>query len=51
VSRRAPEVDPLELGKEALNLLDRMHLQGPYQLAVRERVGELVRQLAWGPDS
>jgi hypothetical protein len=45
----SPEIDPLELGKEALHLLDRMHLQGAYQLAVREQVGELVRQLAWGP--
>jgi hypothetical protein len=46
----SPEVDPLELGREALQLLGRMHLQGPYQLAVREQVGELVRQLAWGPE-
>jgi hypothetical protein len=45
----SPEVDPLELGKEALHLLDRMRLAGPYQLAARERVGEFVRQLAWGP--
>jgi hypothetical protein len=45
----SPEVDPLELGKEALRLLGRMHLRGADQLAMRERVGELVRQLAWGP--
>jgi hypothetical protein len=35
--------------KEALRLLGRMHLRGADQLAMRERVGELVRQLAWGP--
>jgi hypothetical protein len=44
----SPDVDPLELGKEALHLLDRMQLQGAYQLAVREQVGELVRQLLGG---
>jgi hypothetical protein len=45
----SPEVDPLELGKEALNLLSRMRVRGSDQLAMREQVGELVRQLAWGP--
>jgi hypothetical protein len=44
-----PEVDPLELGREALHLLGQMHLDGPRQLAMREQLGELVRQLAWGP--
>jgi hypothetical protein len=44
-----PEVDPLELGREALHLLDQMRLQGADQLAMREQVRELVRQLAWGP--
>jgi hypothetical protein len=41
-------VDPLGLGKEALHLLARLHLRGADQLAMREQVGELVRQLAWG---
>lgn len=45
----SPEVDPLELGKEALHLLGRMPVRGAYQSAIREQVGELVRQLAWGP--
>jgi hypothetical protein len=40
-----------ELGKQALQLLGRMHVQGAYQMAMREQVGELVRQLAWGPAS
>jgi hypothetical protein len=44
-----PEVDPLELGKEALYLLSRMRPDGPRQAAIRQQVGELVRQLAWGP--
>jgi hypothetical protein len=45
------EVNPLELGKEALRLLGKMGLRSAYQLAIREQVGELVRQLAWGPDA
>jgi hypothetical protein len=45
----SPKVDPLEIGKEALLLLRRMRVQGANQLAMREQVGELVRQLAWGP--
>jgi hypothetical protein len=47
----SPEVDPLELGRQALHLLGQMRLHGAYQMAVREQVGELVRQLAWGPAS
>ena len=46
-----PEVDPLELGKEALHLLSLLRLQGANQLAMRQQVGELVRQLAWGPSA
>lgn len=44
-----PGVDPLELGKEALRLLGQMRLDGPRQARIREQMGELVRQLAWGP--
>jgi hypothetical protein len=44
----SPEVDPLELGRQALHLLGQMRLQGPYEMGVREQVGELVRQLARG---
>jgi hypothetical protein len=45
----SPETDPLELGKEALRLLGKIGQRSAYQSAIREQVGELVRQLAWGP--
>jgi len=35
----SPEVDPLELGKEALWLLGRLRVRGSDQLAVRGQVG------------
>jgi hypothetical protein len=46
-----PEVDPLELGKEALRLLAHLRVRGADQIATREQVRELVRRLAWGPDA
>jgi hypothetical protein len=45
----SPEVDPLELSREARRLLGKMGQRSAYQSAIREKVGELVRRLAWGP--
>jgi hypothetical protein len=44
-----PQTDPLELGRQALQVLSQMKLEGLRQRDLREEAMELVRQLAWGP--